>query len=124
MQLSQLLFGLVVVTASVAATAQNKTAGIAPKAGGGFCSFLPRHPGYARVADGEPAGISFCTAKTLTLGNTTASESFTAAETFPSGFIQSAHYKITTNYSQVTGCFDRTRYDLNKNDGGGQFDIV
>ncbi|OAD66547.1 hypothetical protein PHYBLDRAFT_22465, partial [Phycomyces blakesleeanus NRRL 1555(-)] len=38
------------------------------------------------------------------------------------GFITTAHYTSNDTYVQVTGFFDRTKYDLLETDGGGQYD--
>lgn len=37
-------------------------------------------------------------------------------------FITTAHYLKTSTYVQITGFFDRTKYDLQETDGGGQYD--
>ncbi|KAI8375874.1 hypothetical protein BD560DRAFT_392152 [Blakeslea trispora] len=75
-----------------------------------FCSFMPPHPGDdvgATENDGKP----FCTQNSLG-----------SSQVFPSGFIRSAHYAATSNYVQVTGTIDRTKYSLKSEDGGGQYD--
>lgn len=41
---------------------------------------------------------------------------------FITGFITTAHYLKSSTYVQVTGFFDRTKYKLGANDGGGQYD--
>jgi hypothetical protein len=74
-----------------------------------FCSFMPPHNGDD-IGGTENDGIPFCTSSSL------------GGQTFPSGFIQSAHYTSTSNYQQVTGRIDRTKYSLNASDGGGQYD--
>ncbi|KAI9314452.1 hypothetical protein BX666DRAFT_1862261 [Dichotomocladium elegans] len=75
-----------------------------------FCSYLPPHPGD-NVGATENDGIPFCT---------TAQGAGT--QTFPSGFIRTAHFASTSSYSQVTGRFDRSKYQLSSTDGGGQYD--
>lgn len=74
-----------------------------------FCSFLPPHPGD-NVAATENNGIPFCT------------ESNLGGQVFPGGFIKTAHFVETSDYVQVTGTIDRSKYDLKKSDGGGQYD--
>lgn len=74
-----------------------------------FCSFLPPHPGD-NVSATEQNGIPFCTNSKL------------GGQVFPSGFIKSAHFESTSDYAQVTGRIDRTKYKLKKSDGGGQYD--
>jgi hypothetical protein len=74
-----------------------------------FCSFMPPHPGND-VGGTENNGIPFCTSSSL------------GGKTFPSGYIKSAHYTSTSNYQQVTGRIDRTKYSLKASDGGGQYD--
>jgi hypothetical protein len=74
-----------------------------------FCSFMPPHPGD-NVGATENNGIPFCTKPGL------------GGQVFPSGFIKSAHYAKTSNYAQVTGRIDRTKYSLKASDGGGQYD--
>lgn len=76
-----------------------------------FCLFLPPQPGLV-VAVNEDNGIPFCT-KPDTVPNATE---------FPEGFITTAHYLRNSSYVQVTGFFDRTKYDLGETDGGGQYD--
>ncbi|KAI8646849.1 hypothetical protein BD408DRAFT_409319 [Parasitella parasitica] len=76
-----------------------------------FCLFLPPHPGLV-VAVNENNGIPFCT-KPDTVPNATE---------FPEGFITTAHYLRNSTYVQVTGFFDRSKYDLGETDGGGQYD--
>ncbi|GAN04530.1 conserved hypothetical protein [Mucor ambiguus] len=76
-----------------------------------FCLFLPPQPGLV-VAVNEDNGIPFCT-KPDTVPNATE---------FPEGFITTAHYLRNSSYVQVTGFFDRTKYDLGESDGGGQYD--
>ncbi|KAI7905275.1 uncharacterized protein BX663DRAFT_469160 [Cokeromyces recurvatus] len=74
-----------------------------------FCSFLPPHPGDF-VATTESRGKAFCTKPGL------------GGEVFPEGFITAAHFLKTDNYAQVTGRFDRKKYDLHASDDGGQYD--
>ncbi|KAK4509610.1 Arf GTPase arf1 [Mucor velutinosus] len=74
-----------------------------------FCSFMPPHPGD-NVGATENNGIPFCTNATL------------GGQVFPQGFIKTAHFLNTTDYAQVTGTIDRAAYQLDPNDGGGQYD--
>ncbi|KAI8330580.1 hypothetical protein BC941DRAFT_496651 [Chlamydoabsidia padenii] len=76
-----------------------------------FCSFLPPHPGDD-VGGTEENGIPFCSSSDLS----------STGKVFPSGFIKTAHYVKQTNYVQVTGKMDRTKYQLSSSDGGGQYD--
>ncbi|GAA5815994.1 hypothetical protein MFLAVUS_009513 [Mucor flavus] len=76
-----------------------------------FCLFLPPQPGLV-VAVTENDGIPFCTKK----------DAVPKASEFPQGFITTAHYLKANDYVQVTGFFDRTKYSLGANDGGGQYD--
>jgi hypothetical protein len=79
------------------------------KSGTDFCTFLPPHAGDD-VGATEDQGKPFCTSSAL------------GGQTFPSGFIKSAHYVSTSKYVQVTGKIDRTKYQLSASDGGGQYD--
>jgi hypothetical protein len=74
-----------------------------------FCSFVPPQAGD-NVGTTENQAIPKCTDSSL--GN----------EQFPTGFIKSSHYASTSTYAQVTGTIDRTAYNLNASDGGGQYD--
>ena len=76
-----------------------------------FCLFLPPQPGLV-VAVNEDNGIPFCTNTSLVPN----------ATEFPEGFITTAHYLRNSSYVQVTGFFDRSKYDLGETDGGGQYD--
>ncbi|RCH87974.1 hypothetical protein CU098_001207, partial [Rhizopus stolonifer] len=76
-----------------------------------FCIFLPPQPGL-EVAINENNGIPFCSNTSLVKN----------ATQFPEGFITTAHYLKQSNYVQITGFFDRTKYDLGETDGGGQYD--
>lgn len=69
-----------------------------------------------QIADNEDRAVAFCTENISTAPG---------AKLLPSGFIQSANWKINTdrNWVQVTGRIDRTKYGLDKNDGGGQYDM-
>ncbi|CAO3701035.1 hypothetical protein G6F70_000868 [Rhizopus microsporus] len=79
------------------------------RSGTEFCSFVPPHAGDD-VGGTENDGIPMCTSSSL------------GGQQFPAGFIQSAHYLSTSNYVQVTGRIDRTKYNLKSSDGGGQYD--
>lgn len=74
-----------------------------------FCSFLPPHPGND-VGGTEENGKPFCSSPGL------------GGETFPTGFIQSAHFVQKDEYVQVTGRMDPDAYQLSHSDGGGQYD--
>ncbi|ORE10452.1 hypothetical protein BCV72DRAFT_247520 [Rhizopus microsporus var. microsporus] len=76
-----------------------------------FCIFLPPKPGL-EVAPNENNGIPFCFNQ----------NAVPKANLFPQGFITTAHYLRTSKYVQITGFFDRTKYSLGANDGGGQYD--
>lgn len=76
-----------------------------------FCLFLPPEPGL-EVAINEDNGKPFC------LNPATVPDS----KPFPQGFITTAHYQQTESYTQITGFFDRTKYNLNATDEGGQYD--
>ncbi|KAI9266603.1 hypothetical protein BDA99DRAFT_506138 [Phascolomyces articulosus] len=79
--------------------------------GDDFCLFLPPQPGL-EVAPHEKDGIPFCSSANEVPG----------ATQFPDGFITVAHYEKNETYEQVTGYFDRTKYNLLESDGGGQYD--
>ncbi|CAO3578868.1 unnamed protein product [Absidia cylindrospora] len=76
-----------------------------------FCLFLPPQPG-ADVATTEDDGIAFCMNPATVQGS----------QVFPQGFITAAHYQQTESYTQITGFFDRTKYNLSPDDFGGQYD--
>ncbi|KAI8139261.1 hypothetical protein BJV82DRAFT_522002 [Fennellomyces sp. T-0311] len=93
-----------------ATTAANSTE-IAIHSGDDFCLFLPPQPGL-EVAPYEDIGKPFCSKQ----------DGVPGAEAFPEGFITVAHYEKSETYEQVTGYFDRTKYGLLEDDGGGQYD--
>ncbi|CAO3576669.1 unnamed protein product [Absidia cylindrospora] len=76
-----------------------------------FCLFLPPQAG-ANVATTEDDGIPFCMNSATVQGS----------QPFPQGFVTTAHYQQTESYTQITGFFDRTKYNLSPEDGGGQYD--
>ncbi|KAI7885694.1 hypothetical protein K492DRAFT_123483, partial [Lichtheimia hyalospora FSU 10163] len=76
-----------------------------------FCLFLPPQPGL-NVALYETQGKPFCMGSTSVEG----------AEDLPEGFVTVAHYQKNETYEQVTGYIDRSKYNLDVNDGGGQYD--
>ncbi|KAG0737318.1 hypothetical protein G6F57_011805 [Rhizopus arrhizus] len=76
-----------------------------------FCIFLPPQPGLV-VAVNENNGIPFCFNQ----------DAVPNATVFPTDFITTAHYLKTSTYVQITGFFNRTKYDLQETDGGGQYD--
>ncbi|KAF9416780.1 hypothetical protein BGZ94_010117 [Podila epigama] len=80
-----------------------------------FCLFLP--PMYGGdIAANEDRAVAFCTKP---LANAPRSG------VLPKGFVKSAHFvrNTTSNWVQVTGRIDRSKYGLNPKDGGGQYDI-
>ncbi|KAG0343978.1 hypothetical protein BG004_004847 [Podila humilis] len=80
-----------------------------------FCLFLP--PMYGgNIAENEDKAVAFCT-KPL--------KDAPKAAILPKNFIKSAHFTRNTQrgWVQVTGRMDRTKYGLDPNDGGGQYDI-
>ncbi|KAI9307077.1 hypothetical protein BJ944DRAFT_198233 [Cunninghamella echinulata] len=76
-----------------------------------FCLFLPPKPGQL-IAPNEDNSIAFCLKANSAPG----------AKLFPKNFITTAHYYKTDAYEQVTGFFNRDAYQLDPNDGGGQYD--
>ncbi|KAG1048266.1 hypothetical protein G6F43_009331 [Rhizopus delemar] len=74
-----------------------------------FCSFLPHDPGVD-IATTEAQGKPFCTNSSL------------GGFTFPNGFIQTAHFLKTANYTQVTGTMNPAAYNMSTSDDGGQYD--
>jgi hypothetical protein len=81
-----------------------------------FCFFLPP-PGSSdmNISDNEGDAVAYCTGSTPKAPD---------ANTFPSGFILSAHVVTTSDYIQVTGQIDPSKGGLNANDDGGQYDIM
>ncbi|KAF9911466.1 hypothetical protein BX616_010583 [Lobosporangium transversale] len=80
-----------------------------------FCMFLP--PIYGgEIAVHEDDAVAFCT-KPIAAAK--------GAGLLPPGFIKSAHFVRNTQsqWVQVTGRMDGSKYGLKKNDGGGQYDI-
>jgi hypothetical protein len=110
-----------IIVASLFAVASSFTANAAPvnsstplttiQSESDFCIFLPPQPGLV-VAVNENNGIPFCTNTDLVPN----------ATELPEGFITTAHYLRNSTYVQITGFFDRTKYDLGETDGGGQYD--
>ncbi|GAA5799381.1 hypothetical protein HPULCUR_004795 [Helicostylum pulchrum] len=74
-----------------------------------FCMYLPPGPGLS-VSLTENDAVAFCQTPT------------SYAKVFPVGFIQSAHYVRTSSYAQVTGRMKSSLYDIQVEDGGGQYD--
>lgn len=97
------IFGILALTCS--ATAYS----IQVKSDTAFCSFMPPKPGD-NVGATENDGIPFCTDPSL------------GGQVFPAGFIKSAHFLKTDDYTQVTGTINRDAYKLHASDGGGQYD--
>lgn len=97
-------------SSSTDSTAQRKIAKVASQ--DDFCMFLPPAPGLV-VAPAEPNSTVFCSQPNNALG-----------PTFPSGLVLSEHFynNVTSQYVQVTGCIDITKYNLQGNDEGGQYD--
>ncbi|KAI8340632.1 hypothetical protein BC941DRAFT_417736 [Chlamydoabsidia padenii] len=99
----------------VAAQQQNGTQTNGPQvqvtSANDFCLFLPPQPGL-EVAVNEDNGVPFCMNPTTVQGS----------QPFPQGFITTAHYHQTDSYTQITGFFDRSKYNLSQSDGGGQYD--
>jgi hypothetical protein len=60
----------------------------------------------------EDNGVPFCMNTATVQGS----------QPFPQGFITTAHYQQTDSYTQITGFFDRSKYNLSESDGGGQYD--
>ncbi|KAH8556391.1 hypothetical protein BGW37DRAFT_472330 [Umbelopsis sp. PMI_123] len=81
-----------------------------------FCFFLPP-PGSSdmNISDNEGDAVAYC------MGNTPKA---VGANTFPSGFILSAHFVSTSDYVQVTGQIDPSKANLVPTDQGGQYDVV
>ncbi|KAI8581920.1 hypothetical protein K450DRAFT_229905 [Umbelopsis ramanniana AG] len=81
-----------------------------------FCFFLPP-PGSSdmNISDNEGDAVAYCKGSTPKVSD---------SNTFPSGFILSAHVVTTSDYIQVTGQIDPTKAGLNANDDGGQYDIM
>ncbi|GAB5586922.1 hypothetical protein Unana1_01822 [Umbelopsis nana] len=79
-----------------------------------LCFFLP--PSYGgNIADSEKTAKAFCDSSSDAPG----------ATQFPSGFIQSSHFKSGTGsgaYVQYTGLIDPSKYGLSSSDEGGQYD--
>ncbi|KAH8553370.1 hypothetical protein BGW37DRAFT_399343, partial [Umbelopsis sp. PMI_123] len=79
-----------------------------------LCFFLPPNKG-GNIADSEKTAVAFCRSSSDAPG----------AKAFPSGFIQTAHYKSGTGsgaWVQYTGLIDPSKYGLSSSDEGGQYD--
>ncbi|KAK3820642.1 MAG: hypothetical protein J3R72DRAFT_459651 [Linnemannia gamsii] len=78
-----------------------------------YCIFLPHWPDH--YIDNDHSAATFCS---------TAIPSAPNAHILPTGFIKSVHWRSNTNrgYVQITGRFDRHRYQLINNDQGAQND--
>ncbi|KAF9118727.1 hypothetical protein BGW39_000920 [Mortierella sp. 14UC] len=78
-----------------------------------YCIFLPHWPDH--YIDSKHSAVTFCN---------TAIPSAPNAHILPTGFIKSVHWYSNTNkgYVQITGRFDRRKYQLHSNDHGGQND--
>ncbi|KAI9280506.1 hypothetical protein BY458DRAFT_470149 [Sporodiniella umbellata] len=113
MQLSVIFFLFaalaLITTTSNAFPLKKRGYSIRVDSGSEFCSFMPPKAGDD-VGATENDGIPMCTNSSL------------GGQQFPDGFIKSSHYLTTSSYAQVTGAIDRTKYELNQKDGGGQYD--
>ncbi|KAG0297107.1 hypothetical protein BGZ96_007658 [Linnemannia gamsii] len=105
---------------ALAATLSTVSAGIPGQTGAlisdkEYCIFLPPKYGGG-ISESEDVAIAFCN-KPIS--------SAPKAKILPAGFIKSIHFVHNTKkgYVQITGQIDRTKYGLNKKDGGGQYDI-
>lgn len=79
-----------------------------------LCFFLPPNKG-GNIADSEKTAVAFCDSTSDAPG----------AKAFPSGFIQSSHFKSGTGsgaWVQYTGLIDPSKYGLSSSDEGGQYD--
>ena len=83
-----------------------------------FCIIFPSQPGNGvntnYIAETEKSAVSGCTSQ-VPVGAK-------PAKSLPSGFIKSAHMISNEYYSQVTGTYDPSKYGLNPNDDGTQYD--
>lgn len=83
-----------------------------------FCIIFPAQPGNGintnYIAETEKSAVSDCTSQ-VPVGAK-------PAKSLPSGFIKSAHMISNEYYSQVTGTYDPSKYGLNPNDDGTQYD--
>ncbi|KAG0340793.1 hypothetical protein BG000_011078 [Podila horticola] len=81
-----------------------------------YCIFLPPDENDTDIASNEDRAVAFCN---------TAITSAPNARMLPQGFIQSLHFVHDTqkDYVQITGRFDRMKYNLKSSDGGGQYDM-
>jgi hypothetical protein len=75
-----------------------------------FCTMLPGY-GVTPVAPNEGCASVYCYGAPSSLG-----------PPMPKGYILSANYLKTTNYTQVTGCIDSSVWGQNPMDEGGQMD--
>ncbi|KAG0242300.1 hypothetical protein BGW41_004514 [Actinomortierella wolfii] len=98
--------------APVEATKNGKTIAIISETD--FCTMLPPKWGGG-ISESEDVAVAFCTKPLSQAPN---------ANIFPSGFIKSAHLKRNTasDWIQITGRIDRTKYGLSAKDEGGQND--
>jgi hypothetical protein len=87
---------------------------VAIKSTSDFCLFLPPKPGDD-VATTEDFGVLYCAKGTA---------GAPGAKTFPSGFITTAHFAKSSDYIQVTGYLDRTKYSLKASDEGGTLALL
>ncbi|KAI8354446.1 hypothetical protein B0O80DRAFT_426470 [Mortierella sp. GBAus27b] len=110
-----LLLTFVLALASVASSApppsNNK---VTIRSNGRFCLLMPPRLGGG-ISENENRAISWCTNSIGTVPN---------ARILPSGFIVSKHFYTNPSgrYTQVTGRFNRDKFDLSRHDHGGQND--
>ncbi|GJJ72685.1 hypothetical protein EMPS_05043 [Entomortierella parvispora] len=81
-----------------------------------FCLFLPPVAGKGTIAENEDRAVAFCTKPIASAPN---------AGVMPAGLIKSANFVRNTqsNWVQVTGRMDGSKWKMDKKDGGGQYDI-
>lgn len=109
MKILYILCLLLVLTQASVLNKRGTGVGISIVSSSDFCLYLPPTPGQS-ISATENDATAFC------------HTSRSYAKSFPRGFIRSAHYVRTSTLVQVTGRMNHTAYNIQTEDGGGQYD--
>ncbi|SCZ94807.1 BZ3500_MvSof-1268-A1-R1_Chr12-1g03671 [Microbotryum saponariae] len=75
-----------------------------------FCLFMPPDPVTENLVDAEADAVAYCF------------NAVNGTRPMPDGFVQTAHFRKTADYVQVSGTYDWRKMNLNPYDCGGEYD--
>ncbi|KAK4053633.1 hypothetical protein OIO90_003872 [Microbotryomycetes sp. JL221] len=76
-----------------------------------FCLLAPPDPTKQNLVDAEADAVAYC------LG-----QAFNDTRPMPDYFIETAHFRRTPDYVQISGTYQWTRLNINPGDSGGEYD--